>query len=197
MDGTRLISPRIYPPSRSANTFPPSKTLSRSDRWKLTMFLHRIDELCANWDDYVAHGYAAQKPVNAHRAKALYVDFRFFIAKKEPVNLAKTMRLLRPRFRRAAVHRFLGEVQHDWNTANGPAEPAVGNMERFIASRFNTEIFHCDPRKDRPRAGLDQLTRADADHIITTAIGARVAVLRRLAIALAPLRSGVDEFHLP
>ncbi|MEO8531067.1 MAG: hypothetical protein ABI459_07575, partial [Deltaproteobacteria bacterium] len=64
--------------------------------------------------------------------------------------------------------------------------------------RFNTDIFHCDPRRDRQKAALDDQIGAERSHqIMIGAIGMRVEVLRSLALALAPLRNEVDEFHLP
>jgi hypothetical protein len=205
MDGTSSTLPFADGDGRdesgvSGTALPPTKEFTRADRAKTAIFLRRADELCANWADYVAGGgqYGPEANLNLHRVKSLYIDFRFFISKKEAANFLKFMAVLRPRFRRAAVHRHIAEIQTAWQRGGITAYANAPYFERLMQMKFNAEIFHCETAKSRQLAALrEKLSDEDASRAMVDAIGFRAGLIERVTTALAGFRTGVEEYRLP
>lgn len=81
-----------------------------------------------------------------HRAKSLYLDFRHFVADREPSKFEKVVNLLRRHLRaNEPLQKFLPKLKHEFaNPQNGNIEVAGDKrpISELINIWFNTEFFH-------------------------------------------------------
>jgi hypothetical protein len=81
-----------------------------------------------------------------HRAKSLYLDFRHFLADKEPSKLQKVINVVRRNApARDPIQEFIGSLKEEF-TASQTMDVPIGGRQlqvgKLIDVWFNTEFFH-------------------------------------------------------
>lgn len=117
--------------------------------------LGRFPSLAMNRSAQKASVIASAYP-GRHRAKSLYLDFRHFLANREPSHFNKVVNALRRNIaEHQPVQEFLKDLKQQFIASQAPGVEFLGQNlkpEELIDVWFNTELFHAG----RPDQNVDR-----------------------------------------
>lgn len=191
---------------------------SSEEWWSIQCFQVRAREFLLNVEDLKLSGIwsldidRAEARASArsnlypgrHRAKSLYLDFRHFIADKEPAKFQRVVNILKKHLDGAhSIQTFLRQVTRnflrDWDfgiTVNGRTLP----MGRLINLWFNTEFFHAgrDEQLKERQEWLKSVQDEAAHHLVAWGVVNAAQEVKSLYACVKDLdRNGACAVNCP
>jgi hypothetical protein len=180
---------------------------------QLELFRQKTRELWSNWESLKKQGLSLggnfsnlnngklSGPgcgVEVHRLKGFYLDFRFFIAPKEPTEFFKVSSLLGRHCSDPRLHRCLSSNRKQWNDAGFLHEWHGIKPDEMIDVLFNGELFHSDPAKRKRMWHVRTLMSEDlAHHCLVYSVYTRMLVVRNINWVIQPLEQTHQHVRVP
>ena len=136
--------------------------------------------------------------VEVHRLKGFYLDFRFFIAKREPTEFSKVCSLLGKHCVDRRLHQCLLSNREQWEEAGFLHEWHGIKPDEMIDVLFNGELFHSNPAKRERMRYVRTLMSDDlAHHCLVYNVYARMLVVRNISWVIQPLEQNHQHVRVP
>lgn len=129
-----------------------------------------------------------------HRAKSVYLDFRHFVAVKEPSFFTRTISSVRKNLsQNEPVNLFLRDLKHQFHQETKISiikDSKLASVDKLLNVWFNTQYFHAgtmDQIRDR-RTILMRLEEEGAEHLLFWAVVNAAYPIKALYACVKDLR---------
>jgi hypothetical protein len=180
---------------------------------ELELFRLPFSELWSNWESLKSLGLklggsfqnkgngqvsGSSCGVEIHRLKGFYLDFRFFVAEKEPTQFFKVINKISGFCKDSRLHKCLAHNRTSWKEAGVLHEWHGFKADELIKVMFNADLFHSD-KVLQPKSSLirESMSSELAHHLLTFSIYNRMLVIRNLNWIIKPLTVNHQCIQLP
>lgn len=187
--------------------FEPTTSLSEDAKGQFSLFCMRVEELVSNWQDLVgdqgivhltfSRDESNQTKVedfhyNYHRLKGLYLDYRAFIASREPTEFGRVTNMVLNHFSQPTVRAEIAKLRTRWKADKAPLEEWHGlSRDTLVKIYFNAKLFHSDAEKILALTDIQKyLTETTIHAVLFLDIHVRLRLLRNLRLILLPVSKG-------
>jgi hypothetical protein len=186
---------------------------SEIERDRLRSFRERGATLFENYTDFMQeigefqinskkdeHGYISSTgpDLNIHRLKGLFVDYRFFVANKEPTHYASVVNFVSGRVSNSSARNYLALERRHWLQVDFLGRWHGVKADDIVASYFNGKVFH-DVAEYKVK--LSEISKKMDNYTIIASLFHtlldRVMAVLRLSSYLDPAIELGDRLRLP